>query len=111
MPAEETREDSQPLEQLLEVARRQTLAAFEQEVRAGTRDPATEIAIYQRRLRDYRTWLRLEQAPDEVRELAAKLLADHGFAPSPDTRHEFELSVTRMLAALYVDFLKRSEKT
>lgn len=108
-PAGESGKAQQQLEQLIEVARRQTLAAFEQEVRAGKRDPSSEVAIYQQRLRDYRTWLRLEQAPDEARELAAKLLADHGFEPSSATRHAFELSVTRMLAGLYADFLQRSE--
>lgn len=111
MPAGESSEEQQQLEQLIEIARRQTLAAFEQEVRAGKRDPSSEIAIYQRRWRDYRTWLRLEQAPDEARELAAKLLDDYGFEPSPGTRHAFELSVTRMLAGLYDDFLQRGEKS
>lgn len=95
------------LEQLLGAARQQTLAAFEKEVRDGERDPSAEAAEYHRRRRDYATWLRMEEVPEEARELASSLLSRHNMDPPVESRREFELAVTRMLMELYDEFLLR----
>lgn len=96
------------LEQLLGAARQQTLAAFEQSVRDGERDPQAEAAEYGRRRRDYLTWLRMEEVPAEAAELAATLLDRHGLDPKPADRQQFQLALTRMLAELYAEFLQRA---
>lgn len=99
------------LEQLLGAARQQTLAAFDREVGNRARDPEAEADVYRRRLRDYSTWLRMEQAAPEARELAASLLERHGITPGDVAREEFALALTAMLVELYGKFLERSATT
>ncbi|MDX1443310.1 MAG: hypothetical protein R3270_05970 [Gammaproteobacteria bacterium] len=96
------------LEQLVGAARQQTLAAFDKAVNEGDRDPAAEAATYQRRRRDYATWLRMESPAPEARELAASLLERHGITLEPELLEEFELAITRMLVELYEEFLRRA---
>lgn len=96
------------LEQLVGAARQQTLAAFDKAVSEGERDPAAEIGEYQRRRRDYATWLRMEQPAPEARELAGSLLDRHGLAPDDASREDFELEITRMLLELYEEFIRRA---
>lgn len=99
---------NEQLEQLVGAARQQTLAAFDKAVREGERDPAVEAALYQRRRRDYATWLRMETPAPEAIELAGTLLERHGISLETAERHDFELAITQMLVELYEEFLSRA---
>ncbi|HEX6927895.1 MAG TPA: hypothetical protein VF267_01500 [Gammaproteobacteria bacterium] len=95
---------------LIEAAFRQTLARFEQEAASGARDPGAEIDVYRRRRRDYASLLRLEQIPEEARELAAHLLDTQGAAfdslhQNDFDRNDFDRDVARMLIRLYDAFI------
>ena len=100
----------QDLEQLLVVAERQTLAAFDKDISEGKRNPLEETPDYLRRRRNYATWSRMDTAPEEARELAAQLLANRPLSLDEAERAEFELAVTRMLVRLYDQFLERATR-
>ncbi|MGD8378792.1 MAG: hypothetical protein PVJ40_06005 [Gammaproteobacteria bacterium] len=90
---------------LLQTTRRAARDKFREEVLAQGVDSA-RLGEYRRMERDYRGYARIGRPPPAARELAAELLRRQSIELGDDAaRHDFEVEVTRMLAALYADFI------
>lgn len=103
-------ESSSDCAQLLEVAYRQTLARFHDQVSKGERDPLVELPTYRKQRRNYATLLRLGTIPDEARELAEQLLNTHQLSLDSEARDAFERDTTSLLIRLYDAFIESANE-
>lgn len=102
-------EPRQAWQDLLDAAFQEALKKFAADVQRGEIDPVRQRSEFSRRRRDYSTHLRMQTAPAEARELAARLLQTHEIRLDDSARKEFEFDVTRLLIRLYDAFIERSQ--
>lgn len=94
------------LQNLLDAAFREALKKFAADVERGEIDPLRQRDEFRRRQRDYSSRLRMQDVPDEARQLAAHLLQTHQISLDDTARETFEFDVTRLLIRLYDAFIE-----
>lgn len=92
---------------LLAHLRAEARARHRQSIPDGGRLSTAQRAAYTRMMKDYRSYLRMEEFPPQVTTLADHVLTGAGLEIDSESSayREFCLAVTAMLGELYADFL------
>ncbi len=92
---------------LLRHLRAEARARHHQSMPRGGRLSASQRAEYRRMMKDYRSFVRMEEYPQRVADLADRVLMGAGLEMDRQglAYREFCLAITAMLADLYADFI------